>query len=176
MLQLPEHQKRVPVALVRRLAVVAADCFPRVAILLHAGAQNFRSGLDVAARITQGHPMLHPEVIRPAGINLHHAEIVGAVPVPVDGARVEIRLNLGYCPEDDGIYPVFDSRFVKTELLRMNAGRHKKQRDNYEAGDSGQGRPSSCFRLIIHIIRLYKFIALLFKEKIKGSILGLLFG
>lgn len=65
-LQLPEYRQGIFISLAWGLAVVAADGFPGVTVLLHAAGQDLRPALDVAAGISKRIPPIFSECVVPA--------------------------------------------------------------------------------------------------------------
>ena len=102
-------------------AVVAADRLPGVAVVADALVQHPGAGHDVGAGIVQVLPS-RTELIGPAGVDLHQADIDGAVAVMVAGGGVEAALAFGDGPEEDGRDCVALPGLLETEGLGGGGG------------------------------------------------------
>lgn len=81
--------------------MVEVDRLPSVAVVADALVQDPGAGHDVGAGIVQGLPG-PAEFALSAGVDLHQADIDGAVTVMVAGGGVEAAFSLYDGPEEDG--------------------------------------------------------------------------
>ena len=98
--------------------------------------------VDVVTGVPDGHPTLAAKLFLPGGIDLHNAEVIGAVGIAVDGVRLEAAFDLGDGLKEMGRDMISGACLLETEGVEVRRGK-----ENQDAKKQGRSSHNASFSI-----------------------------